>query len=64
MSLPVPAGSLSPWLAKLNGIIGEHLKVAIEYSDNLNYQPDSHSIRTMILLSSTMDNVLQGWDWR
>ena len=63
-TLPVPVGKLNPWLAKLNGIIGEHLKVAIEYADNLNYQPDSHSIRTMILLSSTMDNVLQGWDWR
>jgi hypothetical protein len=63
-SLPVQAGSASPWLAALQGLISEHAKVAIEYTEDLNYQPNAHSVRTMILLSGTMDNLLPGWNWQ
>jgi hypothetical protein len=64
LSLPAPAGNVSPWLAGLQGLIGEHVKVAIEYTDSLNYQPHAHSVRAMLLLSGTMDNVLPEWNWR
>jgi hypothetical protein len=62
-SLPIPPGKVSPRLAELQGLIGGNIKVAVEYTDNLNYQPNAHSIRTMILLSGTLDNVLRGWNW-
>jgi Capsule assembly protein Wzi len=64
VSLPVPVATMRPWLATMRGLIGEHAKVAVEYADSINYQPRAHSLRTMILLSGTMDNVLQGWNWR
>lgn len=64
MCLPLRLRTASPRLAAMRGLIGEHAKVAVEYADSLNYQPHAHSVRTMILLSGTLDNVLQGWDWR
>ena len=63
VTLPTPAGKVSPWLAKLQAMIGEHAQIVVEYTSNLNYQPNAHSIRTMILLSGTLDNVLGGWSW-
>jgi len=64
VNLPLPVRTLSPWLAAMQGLIGGHARVAIEYADSLNYQPNAHSVRAMLLLSSTMDNVLPGWNWR
>ena len=64
VSLPVQARKASPWLDTMRGLIGGHAKVAIEYVDSLNYQPQAHSVRAMILLSGTIDNVLPGWDRR
>jgi capsule assembly protein Wzi len=64
LSLPAPAGKLSPWLARLQGLVGGHVKVAVEYTDSLNYQPHAHTIRTMVFLSSSLSDVLPGWNWR
>ena len=64
LSLPMPVRTASPWLDLMRGLIGTHAKVAIEYADGLNYQPRAHSVRTMIMLSGTIDNVLPGWNWR
>jgi hypothetical protein len=64
LSLPRPARQMSPWLAKLQALVGEHAEVAVEYTNDLNYQPSTHSVRTMILLSGSLDNVLRGWAWR
>lgn len=64
LSMPTPVRTMSPWLATMRGLVGEHAKVAVEYADSLNYQPHVHSVRAMILLSGTLDNVLPGWDWR
>ncbi|MGH7843354.1 MAG: capsule assembly Wzi family protein [Candidatus Binataceae bacterium] len=62
--LPVAASKLSPQLARLHGLIGEHARVAVEYADGLNYQPHAHSIRAVVMLSATIDNLLPGWIWR
>jgi hypothetical protein len=64
VSLPVSVRTLNPWLDTMRALIGGHAKVAIEYADSLNYQPHAHSVRAMILLSSSLDNVLPGWNWR
>jgi len=64
VSLPLPAGKVSSRLSAMSGVIGGHAKIVVEYADSLNYQPGAHSLRTMILLSGSIDNVLQGWDSR
>lgn len=64
LSLPTPAGAVSPWLATMRGLIGEHARVAFEYTSGLNYQAHAHSLRAMVLLSGTLDEVLPGWSWR
>jgi hypothetical protein len=63
-SLPAPLRKLNPGLALMRGLLGGHAKVAVEYADSLNYQPNAHSIRAMVTLSATMDNFLPGWNWR
>ncbi|MGH7780947.1 MAG: capsule assembly Wzi family protein [Candidatus Binataceae bacterium] len=63
-SLPTPAGTISPLFAKVQALVGEHAKVAVEYTESLNYQPNAHSVRAMVLLSGTLDNVMPGWNWR
>jgi hypothetical protein len=64
LSLPAQVHVANPWLAAMQGLIGGHAKVAVEYADSLNYQPHAHAIRAMILLSGTLDNVLPEWEWR
>jgi Capsule assembly protein Wzi len=63
-SLPAPARSLSPWLAAIRALIGGRASFAIEYTDGLNYQPHANSVRMMLMLSGTVDNLIPGWDWR
>jgi len=64
LSLPEPAVKLRPALARLQALIGGHATVAIEYAENLNYQPHAHSIIAMAMFSGTLDNLLPGWEWR
>jgi hypothetical protein len=64
LSLPAQAGKVSPWLARLPGLLGGHAKFAIEYASDLNYQPHAHSVRAIVLLSMSIDNLLPGWSWR
>ena len=63
-SLPVPAGSLSPWLAGVRALTAGRARFAVEYAQSLNYQPRANSVRIMLMLSATLDNVMSGWDWR
>jgi hypothetical protein len=62
-SLPSRLHPNNPWLAAMQGLMGGHAKISVEYTDSLNYQPRGHSIRAMILLSSSLDNLFPGFDW-
>jgi Capsule assembly protein Wzi len=64
LSLPAPPDTVSPWLARIHGLLGGHARVVVEYTDSLNYQPHAHSVRAMVLLSSSLNKVLPGFTWR
>ena len=62
-SLPAPAAAVSQRLAMIPGLAGGRVKFAVEYVRGFNYSPGSNSVRLMLMLSGSLENV-PGWEWR